>query len=269
MTTRHPAVAGRFYPQDPAMLAAAVQSYLSPDENKIAALGCIVPHAGYVYSGHVAGAVFSRIEIPKRCIVVGPNHTGLGRPLSIMSEGSWDTPLGSVAVDSDLANSLKHEFSPLTEDAEAHYAEHAIEVILPFLQIRQPELAFVPITLGTRQFELLEALGVALANVIAERQEPILVIASSDMNHYENDRITRLKDAKAIEQILALNARGLFEVAKKENISMCGLGPAVAMISAVKGLGGNGAELVRYATSADISGDQEMVVGYAGVAAAG
>jgi len=189
--------------------------------------------------------------------------------LSIMSEGSWDTPLGAVAIDSDLANALKREFSPLTEDAEAHYAEHAIEVILPFLQIRQPELVLIPITLGTRQFELLEALGAALARVIADRQEPILIIASSDMNHYENDEITRIKDAKAIKQILALDAQGLFAVAEKENITMCGLGPAVVMITAVKRLGGNAAELVRYATSADISGDQEMVVGYAGVAAAG
>jgi AmmeMemoRadiSam system protein B len=267
--TRHPAVAGRFYPRNPAALRADLKSHLFPDdageETKTNSLGCIVPHAGYMYSGPVAGAVFSKIDIPRHCIILGPNHTGLGRPLSIMSEGTWETPLGAVPIASDLATALKAAFSPLTEDSEAHYAEHAIEVELPFLQTLQPDITFVPIALGTGQFEVLNALGHALAKVITSQDEPVLIIASSDMNHYESDEITRMKDAKAIERILALDARGLFDVIKKENISMCGFGPVVTMLSAAKRLGATSAELVNYATSGDVSGDREMVVGYAGV----
>lgn len=265
MQVRHSAVAGRFYSKDPGRLLADLQSYLASDEKKINALACMVPHAGYIYSGHVAGAVFSRINIPRHCIVIGPNHTGMGRPLSIMSQGQWETPLGHVPVAPDLAKALMKSFSPLTEDSEAHYAEHSIEVELPFLQVLQPDLAFVPITLGTQQFDLLEPLGHALARVIAAQNEPVLIVASSDMNHYENDQITRIKDAQAIEQVLKLNARALFDVVKRENISMCGLGPAVAMLAAVQQLEATSGELIRYATSGDVSGDHDMVVGYAGV----
>jgi len=265
MSVRHPAVAGRFYPKDPVALLADVRSYLSPEETKLDALGCVVPHAGYIYSGRIAGAVFAKVNIPRHCIILCPNHTGLGRPLSIMSEGAWETPLGSVPIASDLANALKDSFSPLTENSEAHHAEHAIEVELPFLQTLRPDLSFVPVALGTGQFDLLEAFGLALAKVILAEGEPALIVASSDMNHYENDEITRRKDARAIEQILALDPRGLFDVVKKENISMCGFGPTVAMLTAAKRLGTPSAELVSYATSGDVSGDREMVVGYAGV----
>ncbi len=265
MQVRHPAVAGRFYPKDPGRLRADLRSYLSPDETKTDAVACMVPHAGYIYSGDVAGAVFRKIHIPRRCIVIGPNHTGMGRPLSIMSQGEWETPLGQIPVATDLAEALIKAFSPLTEDTEAHHAEHAIEVELPFLQVLQPDLAFVPIALGTQQFDLLEPLGQALAEVVAAQNEPVLIIASSDMNHYENDKITRMKDAQAIEQILKLDARALFDVVKKENISMCGLGPAVTMLAAANRLAASSVELIRYATSGDVSRDHEMVVGYAGV----
>jgi len=265
MGVRNPAVAGRFYPKDPIALTAEVRSYLSPEEKKVDALGCVVPHAGYIYSGRIAGAVFAKINIPRRCIILCPNHTGVGRPLAIMSEGAWETPLGSVPIASNLANALKDSFSPLTENSEAHHAEHAIEVELPFLQILRPDFEFVPVALGTGQFDLLEALGVALANVVLAQAEPVLIVASSDMNHYENDETTRKKDARAIKQILALDPRGLFDVVKKENISMCGFGPTVTMLTAAKRLGTPSVELVSYATSGDVSGDPEMVVGYAGV----
>jgi AmmeMemoRadiSam system protein B len=264
-TTRHPAVAGRFYPVDPGVLLADVQSYLSPRRETASALGCIVPHAGYIYSGQVAGAVFAQLDLPSRCIIVCPNHTGRGKALSVMSQGAWETPLGPVKLDSELAESLKRQFRLLTEDDEAHRAEHAIEVQIPFLQTQRPDFTFVPIVLGTVRFEILEALGQALAAVVKAESERVLLIASSDMNHYENDRITRVKDHKAIARILELDGRGLFDVVMREEISMCGFGPAVAMLTAAKRLGATSAELVRYATSGDVSGDREMVVGYAGV----
>ena len=266
---RHPAVAGKFYPGDPDDLRMEVREYLSQDstanQTPVRALGCIAPHAGYMYSGHVAGAVFARLEVPKRCIVLCPNHTGVGRALAIMSEGAWQTPLGDVPVDGRLAAALKERFPALQEDATAHHAEHAAEVELPFLLLRQPEFRFVPIALGTRQFDALEELGKALADVVATQNSPILIVASSDMNHYESDAVTRVKDHRAIERILTLDPRGLYDVVTQQDISMCGLGPALAMLTAARQLGAKSAELVKYATSGDVSGDRNMVVGYAGV----
>ncbi len=264
---RPPAVAGRFYPCDPSALQEEIRAYLSQTsaQKPFRALGCIVPHAGYMYSGHVAGAVFAGLKIPGLCIVLCPNHTGMGHALAIMSEGAWETPLGQVSIDTDFATALKHRYPLLHEDSEAHLNEHAVEVELPFLQIRQPELKFVPIALGTGKFEPLEQLGLALANVITAHPKPTLIVASSDMNHYESDAITRVKDQSAIEPILRLDARALYDVVTQQHISMCGLGPAVAMLTAAKKLGGISAELVKYATSGDISGDRDAVVGYAGI----
>jgi AmmeMemoRadiSam system protein B len=263
--TRHPAVAGRFYPNDPSTLRASVDSYLSPKKNTTPAIGCIVPHAGYIYSGQVAGTVYASLTIPRHSIILCPNHTGLGHPLSIMSQGTWETPLGGALIDSDLAKTLKQRFPLLAEDSDAHAREHAIEVELPFLQACRPDFTFVPIALGTQRFEILQNLGETIANVSSDQAEPILIIASSDMNHYENDEITRDKDRKAIDRILALDPQGLFEVVIKEEISMCGLGPAVTMLTAAKRLGATAAQLLQYATSGDVSGDREMVVGYAGI----
>lgn len=265
---RHPAVAGRFYPRDPDDLRTEAREYLTQSDAKVAprrAIGCIAPHAGYMYSGHVAGAVFAQIQIPHRCVVMCPNHTGMGRALAVMSEGAWETPLRDVPIDTELAQALKSRFPALHEDSAAHRAEHAAEVELPFLQLRQPDLKFVPIALGTGQFEALEQLGLALADVLAAQSDPVLIVASSDMNHYESDAVTRAKDHQAIERILTLDPRGLFDVVTQQNISMCGFGPAVAMLTAAKQLGARSAELVKYATSGDVSGDRNMVVGYAGV----
>src|ERR1700728_4808839 len=180
---RHPAIAGRFYPGESTALRAEVQSFISPAKGKrpVCAVGCIVPHAGYVYSGHVAGAVFAKLEIPELCIILCPNHTGMGRPLAIMSEGIWETPLGSVSIDENFAANLKQRLPTLEEDSAAHRAEHAIEVELPFLQTLRPGIKFVPIALGTRHFETLHQLGIALADAIAAYHGPALIVASSDM----------------------------------------------------------------------------------------
>jgi MEMO1 family protein len=262
---RPPAVAGKFYPRDQKRLQTDLQSYFVSTEKRIAALGCVVPHAGYMYSGHVAGAVYSKIEVPARCLVLCPNHTGQGTPLSIMTCGSWETPLGDVAIDQELADSLTKRFPLLSEDVLAHRAEHAIEVQLPFLQTLRSDVRFVPIALGTRQFEVLEGLGHAIADVLAETGELVLVVASSDMNHYESDPVTRVKDHQAIDRVLAVDARGLYDVVAEEQISMCGFGPTVTMLTAARQLGAMKGELVKYATSGDISGDRETVVGYAGI----
>ena len=266
ITVRHPAVAGQFYPRNPDKLRAEIKSFTPAESQPIIALGCIAPHAGYIFSGHVAGAVYARLQLPETFVIMCPNHTGMGSPLSIMSEGEWETPLGQVAIDGDLASDLKSRCTFLSEDSSAHRYEHAIEVQLPFLQARHEHLTFVPVAIGTGRFEPLHLLGEAIASAIMAAARPVLIIASSDMNHYESDSLTRKKDARAIERVLALDPRGLHEVVTHENISMCGYGPAVAMLTAAKMLGAKSAELIKYATSGDISGDREHVVGYAGIA---
>jgi AmmeMemoRadiSam system protein B len=268
---RRPAVAGRFYPGNAQHLRAQVETFTTPSaetpaEVKIQALGCIVPHAGYMYSGRVAGAVYGRLELPRRYVILCPNHTGMGEPLAIMSEGAWHTPLGDAMIDSELADNLKSGLPLLSEDQAAHRYEHALEVQLPFLQVLAPGFTFVPITVGTSNYDVLSALGTVIGNQIAEPKEPILIIASSDMNHYESDSITRVKDHKAIDQLLALDPRALYEVVHTGDISMCGYGPAVIMLTAARKLGATKAELIKYATSGDVSGDRDVVVGYAGVA---
>ena len=276
---RTPAVAGRFYPGRAEDLLREVREFTTPSKTpietgRIDAIGCVAPHAGYIYCGGVAGAVYSRLKIPERCVILCPNHTGKGRPLAIMANTTWQTPLGEVAADADMAARLLRRFPELQEDSAAHRAEHAIEVQLPFLQASRPELKIVPIAIGTSDFDVLRGLGETLADVIAdhheedqktERQAKVLIIASSDMNHYESDTITRIKDHKAIERVLAMDARGLWEVVLNEDISMCGFGPTVVMLTAAKLLGATSATLLKYATSGDVSGDYESVVGYAGI----
>ena len=264
---RQPAVAGRFYPGDSNELRNAVQSFVQSDTmaDPIKAIGAVIPHAGYMYSGHVAGAVYSRIQIPVRSIVLCPNHTGAGPALSIMESGGWITPLGTIEIDEELAGALMSADPQLRDDVIAHRYEHAIEVQLPFLRhLAGPDVRFVPIVVGTSDWSQLEDLGNAVARVVQTAPD-VVVIASSDMNHYESDAVTRIKDRKAIDQILSLDPAGLYDVIQRERISMCGFGPATAMLIAARQLGASSAALVEYATSGDISGDYDRVVGYAGI----
>lgn len=273
---RPPAVAGRFYPANAQRLRAEVEMFTTAPASQaasdeastapIVALGCVVPHAGYMYSGHVAGAVYERLKLPRRYVILCPNHTGLGEPLAIMSEGAWQTPLGDAQIDEPLADELKRAMPLLSEDQEAHRYEHALEVQLPFLQVLAPGFRFVPITVGTSNFDVLSALGKVIGNLIQAAGEPILVVASSDMNHYESDAVTRVKDRRAIDQVLALDPRGLYDVVREGNISMCGYGPTVVMLTAARRLGAKSADLIRYATSGDITQERDAVVGYAGIA---
>jgi MEMO1 family protein len=264
---RLPAVAGRFYPSNPRELAALVGecSKIVPPREPVRARACLVPHAGYVYSGHLAGAVLARIALPRKMIVLGVRHYPRGEPAAILSSGAWRTPLGDAPVDDSLAEALKKACPLLREDSVAHSREHSLEVQLPFLQVLAPEFTFVPVALGTIEFESLVSVGQALGQVLGSLKEDVLLITTSDLNHYEDEATTEIKDHQAIEQLLALNARGLYDTCRNGDISMCGLGPAVAMITALNLLGAKRSELVKHATSADVSGDREAVVGYAGM----
>ena len=264
---RPPAVAGRFYPEDPAELTSLVRQYTSTNETIVPkrAKACLVPHAGYMYSGHVAGAVYARMALPKKALILGVRHYPRGEPAAILSSGAWQTPLGNAPIDEALADNLRRACPLLREDSVAHSAEHSLEVQLPFLQVLQPGFLFVPVALGTVRFEDLVAVGQAVGRVLANSSEEVLLLTTSDLNHYEDDATTRRKDSKAIERLLALDAPGLYDTCRNEQISMCGLGPAVAMLTALKEMSGAQAELVKYATSADVSGDFSAVVGYAGM----
>jgi AmmeMemoRadiSam system protein B len=261
---RPPAVAGRFYPEQPTQLNAALDKFLVPAVAKKRALACMVPHAGYMYSGAVAGQVYRRLIIPECVILIGPRHYPRGAALAINSRGVWRTPLGDAPIDERLADKLMAAF-PLSDDAVAHSGEHSLEVQLPFLQRLAPAFSFVPIVIGPAKLHELQLLGSAIAAAILEEPRRTLIIASSDMNHYESDEITRVKDAKAIEPILQLDPARLFSTVQSENISMCGYAATVAMLAAARALGGTRAELAAYATSGDINGDHNEVVGYAGI----
>lgn len=263
---RLPAVAGTFYPENPQKLTQQVQNLVRSENSseKIACHACLVPHAGYAYSGHVAAAMYKRIVLPKRIIILGVRHFPEGAEAAILSAGAWRTPLGDVPIDAELAAKISHACPLLREDSVAHEREHSLEVQLPFLQVLDPGFTFVPIALGTFQFDQLVAIGESLGKILAAEPD-LLLLTTSDFNHYENDATTRKKDRLAIEQILKLDPRGLFDVCRKEKISMCGLGPAVAMLTALRGIDSNQPELIKYATSSEVTGDTSAVVGYAGM----
>jgi AmmeMemoRadiSam system protein B len=183
-----------------------------------------------------------------------------------MQSGAWETPLGEMHIDEELSSALIAADPYLENDVEAHRFEHSLEVQLPFLQhLGGPSTQFVPITIGTGSWERLEELGRAIAETLKKIGQAVLIIASSDMNHYESDARTRVKDRKAIDQVLAMDPKGLYEVVRREDISMCGYGPASVTLTATKLLGATRAELVKYATSAEVSQDYDRVVGYAGI----
>jgi MEMO1 family protein len=261
---REPAVSGRFYTGDPAALAAEVDRLLarSPGTSRGRAVGVVVPHAGYVYSGAVAGAVYARTAIPDRVLLLGPNHTGLGDPCALWASGAWRTPLGLVPIAPGLSAALLAE-PGISPDPVAHLREHSLEVQLPFLQRARPGVEIAALCLSHLGYPACEALGVAIAGAV--RAAGALLVASSDMSHFLSAGEARARDGRAIERILALDPEGLHRVVHAEEISMCGVVPTTVMLVAARALGATRAELVRYAHSGEVSGDDRRVVGYAGL----
>jgi AmmeMemoRadiSam system protein B len=262
---RLPAVAGQFYDGEADSLRRSLERLLAEGTEKRRALGIVSPHAGYVYSGAIAGEVFSRVKVPGRVVLLGPNHHGLGRPAAVSSASSWLTPLGPIVVDGDLAARILQGCPELTADEEAHRLEHSLEVQVPFIQFLAPAAAIVPICLGSLSLDALLRLGESLGEVLTGMPDEVLIVASSDMTHYEPGQIAREKDKRAIDRILALDPAGLYRTVRDERISMCGVLPVVVMLAAARKLGAEAATLVRYGNSGDITGDQSAVVGYAGI----
>jgi MEMO1 family protein len=263
---RPPAVAGQFYPGTPGELDREVRRLTRDIPEKIPARGIIVPHAGYVFSGSVAGEVYSSVAIPDRQIIFCPNHTGVGAEAAVMAYGGWRMPWGTVPIEEDLAGRLLMASSLLSEDESAHRREHSLEVQLPFLKRFRESFRFVPVALGRLSLSDCQTLGEEIAAVLRDDPSPPLLIASSDMTHYEADALARKKDEKAIARILSLDPEGLYRTVRSEHITMCGVIPATVMLFAALSLGAREARLIKYATSGDVSGDYGQVVGYAGMA---
>jgi len=261
-----PAVSGQFYPGTASGLSRALLALTREVKERESAIGVVVPHAGYVYSGAVAGEVFSSVHVPGRAVIFCPNHTGLGEDVSVMSHGSWRMPWGEVPIDEELAARLETACPLLREDASAHLREHAIEVQLPFLHRFRPDVRIVPVALGRLSLEECRDLGETMADAIAGDPERPLLVASSDMSHYVPDAVARTKDKMAIDRMLALDPGGLYRIVRAERISMCGVLPATVVLFAALRLGATSARLIRYATSGDVSREFDQVVGYAGLA---
>ena len=262
---RNPVVSGQFYPESPDQLKTMIKGVVDEKTEKEEVIGLVSPHAGYIYSGAVAGAVISKIRFKDTFVIIGPNHTGKGKPLSIMTRGKWKTPLGEVEVDSELGSQILATSNHLKEDNVAHQYEHSIEVQLPFLQYFMKDIRIVPIILAYSNGAIYKQVGQELARAVKELNKEVIIIASSDMTHYEPQKSVRRKDNKAIAAILDLDEDKLLKRVNKLKISMCGYAPVVSLISAAKELGTTGAELIKYQTSGDTTGDYSSVVGYAGI----
>ena len=263
---REPVVAGYFYPGQRNALIKMLERFVKVETEGENVISAVCPHAGYIYSGAVAGEVYSKIKIPESVIILGPNHTGYGEPYSVASHRKWLTPLGEVEIDGEIAEKLVEKSNYLEKDALAHEREHSVEVQIPFLQYLKKDVKIVPLVLsGYVDNPAWVEIGETIAEVIKESRRDILIVASSDMTHYESQRQAEDKDHYAIEAILSLDEDELIKRISERNISMCGYGPVIVAMVASKNLGAKRGDLIKYATSGDISGDYNQVVGYAGI----
>jgi len=269
---RAPAVSGRFYPGERAELERLVRELLqatdAPASAAAPARAAVVPHAGYVYSGLTAAHVFARLDLPRVVVVLAPNHTGACRApggVSLWEDGAFRTPLGDVPVDAALASALLDTCTLVSADHDAHRAEHAVEVAIPFLQIRRPDVAIVPLVLAWDRWDAARTLAEALAALVRRWPEPVLILASSDLNHYESATLSERKDARALSAVEALDGEELLARCRRERISMCGRAPTAVTLAAARALGAARAEVVDYRHSGWVTGDESAVVGYGGV----
>lgn len=262
---RLPAVADRFYPGDEASLNQTVYGLLelhNPKKIKNS-IAVVSPHAGYVYSGSVCAETMKCIEIPETVVILGPNHHGRGAPISL-SKNTWEMPWGDVAIDTNFVSILEDSDSEIKTDEFAHQYEHSLEVQVPFLRALQDNVKIVPLVLAHLSYAMCEELADVLADAIQRFAKPVLIVASSDMNHYESRKTGSVKDRLALEELTALNPYGLYTTVSTNDISMCGIIPVtVALLVAIR-LGADKADIIRYSDSGDVSGDIDQVVGYAG-----
>jgi AmmeMemoRadiSam system protein B len=259
---RKTAVAGQFYPADKKSLEKELKKMVVVGEKRQKVLGLLAPHAGYVYSGACAGQGYGRVVLSETVIILGVNHRGSGAPLALDGNDFWETPLGNVAINCELRSSLLAASKLFALDTQAGAAEHSLEVQVPFIQYISPSSRILPITVAAHRLPDLLAAGHEIARLFEENGN-IMMVASSDMSHYIPAAKARELDSKAIEQLLKLDAQGLYRTVQENRISMCGVAPAVIMLAAAKEAGATKAELVCYTNSGEVSGDLAEVVGYA------
>lgn len=276
LNLRKPAVAGSFYAGDLKSLNTQIEKCfmhkigpgkLPPavlaGERKI--VGLISPHAGYMYSGPVAAHGFYKIALdgtPDTIIILGPNHRGFGEDISIMVEGKWKTPLGEIEIDTEMAEDILKNSKIIKNDKKAHQYEHSIEVQLPFIQcIFGNNIKFVPICMTRQDIDTDIEIAQSICSSVVDKN--ILIIASSDFTHYEPQEYAKNVDKQAIDAILEFNPKKLYDMIYQQNLTMCGPGPITVMLIACETLGAKKAELLKYATSGDVSGAYDKVVGYA------
>ncbi len=263
---RRPAVAGYFYPADPGRLATSVDAWMRTEMPPVNSCAVIAPHGSYRHAGAIAGSAFARTRIPRRCAILGPSHTGSWMPWSLMQEGAYRTPLGEVPIARAFAEALSSRCGFLEADGWGQVGEHAIEVLLPFLQRRAPsDLAIVPLIMNGNRAEELAQLTEALVQVIRMQEEPVLLIASSDLSHYEPQARGALHDRAILERINALDGRGLLHDVQEQGLRMCGVEAVACVLEASKSLGANRVLHTGYGSSAEAGGDPNSVIGYAGV----
>jgi AmmeMemoRadiSam system protein B len=260
---RAPAVSGQFYPRSKKDLERELsRCFEGVPLGEKAALGAVVPHAGYTYSGNTAAYVFSSLPRADTFVLLGPNHTGYGSAVSVSSE-TWSTPLGEVSSDMDFIKALPKRIIDL--DESAHMYEHSIEVQLPFLQHRFRDFSIVPICMGMQDEETALDVGMEVAQAAHKVNKKIVIIASSDFTHYKPDKVARENDAYFIRSVLEMDVPGFYRRLHERNASVCGYGAIAAMLTATKNLGAKKATLLKYSTSGDTTGDLVAVVGYAGI----
>lgn len=271
-------VAGLFYPAEPGELAREASELTTPnyvnaeelDQQKINPMMLMLPHAGYVYSGHVAGLTISKVNLPQTLIILGPCHRIRGQGLSVWSKGSWATPLGPVPINEELAEAIVNSDADFTAETLPHLQDHCIEVLLPLLKIVRPDINIVPIAVSEQSATKLRLAALNLAEIIHRFQEAnpshsLCMVVSSDMSHYISHEQAKTLDAMALEAMLNIDGVSLYTTVMENNISMCGVLPASLALQTCKVLGASQAQLASYATSGEVSGDMSKVVGYAGV----
>lgn len=261
---REPAVAGRFYAGHAEALRRQVAELMGPALAPRPALALMGPHAGYVYSGAIAGQTWARVEVPRRVVLMCPNHTGQGVPRSLWPGGGWRLPTGVVPVDDDLVAAVRARCGARLDRA-AHLHEHALEVHLPFALARQPALRIAALCLAGLSLAECQEVGEGLAELVRGSAEPVLLVASTDMSHYIPADEAAVLDGMALARVQALDPEGLYRTVRTHQISMCGVLPTTVALFAARALGATEAELVRYGHSGERSGDYAKVVGYAGV----
>ena len=262
---RKAVVAGQFYAGSEASLAKEVARLTPKKKNPLDVIGVVSPHAGYMYSGAVAGEVLSSTKPRSTYIILGPNHTGQGKPFGLDLERTWETPLGEIEINKELGEALLKDSQYIEKDSLCHDHEHSIEAQLPFLQYLNKDFTFVPIVVSYADRKAYKTVGKELARAIKGFKKDVTIIASSDMTHYEPQPEAKKKDMLAIEKILALDIDGFLDTIEKHDISMCGFAPTAIMMKAAIDLGAKGAKLIKYNTSGVASGDYSEVVGYAGI----